>query len=358
MPPESSTATIDSPELLTFKPTGAKYATLKEVHAELKRFKLKQEKYYHLYYPRYDKLSGELIKYKDVEQYFATEFNSKLTLQRWVRAKPEEGRAWARQYLINRKKEKGLKYAPSYVELRSLNCPDKEYYDEYFSVIGGYHGLCEGLGFLRRYEDYNPVPKELPRDAVITIDTREQRPLILSTKVIQEKLDVGDYALNVPYDAGIRIERKSLPDFCSTLAPKNLARFHRELDRAVANENYVVMMVESDLTEALTFDTIPSINRYIKTNPSFIFHALRDTLNKYPLNFQCMFVNGRIEMSKDIVKILSLGKKIHKLDLQQYYYWLNTKNRAVSNMKIHMEKVAASGDFAQYSKQRKDEDFL
>lgn len=309
------------------------HSSLEEFHAYLRRFKISQKVYYTTYAKKVDKLTGEPIPFKDREQYLIAEFASKTNLKKWLSQNKEEGLRWSKDWLVNRKRQKGLIYAPSQVELRTLMCPSIPYYNSVGSGEGGYEGITKSIGLQSRYTHYDIVLSCLPADSIILQDSREQKPLQLSRNVRLEALDVGDYALATPYDIGIRIERKSLSDFCGSLSGRktayqnkkkatridsSLERLDRELTRAQEANLYVIMVVESDINEAQSFNYLPHM-KHIKASPSYIFKNLRDLLVKYPLNFQVLFVSGRVEMAEKIIKIFQLGDNVKKIDLQLAY---------------------------------------
>jgi ERCC4-type nuclease len=141
----------------------------------------------------------------------------------------------------------------------------------------------------------------------------------LPYKTISEKVNCGDYALQAPQDKKIYIERKSLNDFIGTLSVKNFERFEKEIQRAVETDSYLIMLVESKIEQALSFHNLFFAKKYVKVTPEHIFHNLRELLSKYPLNFQALFVDGRIEASQKIIKIFELGEQVKNADLQFYY---------------------------------------
>lgn len=311
------------------------HANLQDLHAHIRRFKVSQKLYYETYWPRKDLLTGEIIPFKDIDRYFSQDFVSKVTLKKWLAKNPAEGMEWAKRWLVRRKLEKELIYAPSQVELRTLCCPSMPYYETLGATEGGYYGITKRLGYVERY-NLNPlVFNPLPSNFVIIQDSREQSPINLPRPVQVEALNVGDYALAAPYDVGVRIERKSLTDFCGTLSNRKvthkggckgtepiadsaLQRFDRELARAEAANLYVVMMVESDINDVQRFNYLPQ-TRWIKASPEYVLHNLRTLLTKYPLTFQSLFVPGRIEMARVMVKVFELGKQIWATDLQHAY---------------------------------------
>lgn len=332
----------DLSNYLVSKIDGSKHLSFKDLHAHIKRFrlpnggKIQLKDYYEENFPRKDLATGAKIEYKgDPEAYFSKEFKDKTSLKKYITDKPVEGKEWMIRFLTNRRLEKNLIYAPSSVELRSLFCPNQQFYDKMFEKEGGYYQLCQNLGFKSRYKVIKDLDKYLDKNLLgddvfaaksensyLIQDTREQKPIKFPKYQVKvEKLDVGDYGLCPKLDKGIYIDRKELNDFCGTLSAKNLPRFEREIIRAQKSGSYLIMAVESTLSDALSFDYLPQ-TRHVKASPAYIFKNLRDLLNKYPLSFQVVFFDGRIQMAEKIVKILELGCKVKEIDLQ---YHLDTK---------------------------------
>ncbi len=305
------------------------HESIDALHGHLKTLRVARERYWHTHAPRRDRLTGELIPFKDYEQYVSQDFLDKINLKRWLKEQPRAvGLEWAKSWLNQRRAGKGLVYAPSQVELRTLCCPSMPYYQSVGAEEGGYYGITKALGFTARYSPDPLCFVPLPSGATIIQDTREQTPVKLTLPTIKATLNVGDYALAPPYDLGIRIERKSLGDFCGTLSTRSildedgfptgqnaLKRFDAELARAVAAGLYVVMMVEANINDAQRFNFLPQ-TKWVKASPAFIFHNLRELLIKYPLTFQVLFVDGRREMADKIKRVFELGNQVKTTDLQ------------------------------------------
>ncbi len=308
------------------------HATLDALHAHIRRFKVSRERYYTTYWPRKDPVSGKLIPFKDLDQYLEQSFESKVTLKRWLKLNPEAGWEWSKDWLSSRRVTKGLTYAPSQAELRTLCCPSMPYYDTLGVAEGGYYGVTRTLGYADRYTAAPLVFSPLAADAVVLQDTREQSPIKLAMAMRPATVTEGDYALAAPHDQGVRIERKSLADLCGTLSDRKvtrkggkrgdgttedsaLQRFDRELARAQEGGLYVVMMVEADISSAQAFNKLPQ-TRWIKASPSHIMHNLRELLAKYPLTFQALFCDGRVEMARVIPRVFQLGQQVRTVDLQ------------------------------------------
>ena len=170
---------------------GADFSTIEELLAHLKKFKIKQKDYFEDTFPRKDLLTGEKIEYKNIENYFNSDFVNKNNLKKYIKQNPEGGKSWSIEYLENRKEEKGLIYSPSQAELRSLFCPSIPY----FESVGGYNEICDMLGYKNRYDYKKELVFNKLTDPTIIIDSREKLPLKLITKSEVAGLKVGDYAI-------------------------------------------------------------------------------------------------------------------------------------------------------------------
>lgn len=291
------------------------------------RGKMKQEEYYLQHEPRHDLGTGAPIPFKTVEQYLSQEFIDRESIKRYIKEQPAKAREWAISWLKRRKEEKGLVYAPSQVELRSLQCPTMPYYDS----VGGYYDIARELGYRERYVNETLAFINVVKG--VMQDSREQTPLKLPgvvTTVI--KLDYGDYQAVGPADHGVYIERKGLGDFVGTLNCRKIERkkkgedsaferFDRELTRAAANGHYIVMLVESSIQTALQYDDENSPHyvesmRHSSAGPAHVFKNLRDLLTKYPLSFQAVFADGRAEAARIALKIFTMGDQVRQIDLQ------------------------------------------
>jgi hypothetical protein len=299
----------------------AEFDSVEHLHLYLRQLKVKQSDYYEKYHSKVDLLTGEPIPFKNPEQYLNSDFLNKNNLKKYVKENPEKGKEWAINFLRKRKESKGLKYAPTQVELRSLQCPSIPYYDS----IGGYNKICKELGFKIRFKSTELNFTPLPVDVKIIIDTREQKPLQFSIATETATVKEGDYSLAEQYDKNIYVERKGLLDFIGSFS-KDLGRFHRELQRAKKKKSYIVMVVENDINDALGFEYLTGIPgiKYVKTNSAHIFKNLRDTLVKFT-NFQVLFVSGRKEASNAVIKIFELGESVKDIDLELQYELGNLK---------------------------------
>lgn len=271
--------------------------------------------YFVKYFNRKDLYTGETLEFKNKEQYLAADFSNKNNLKKYIKEiHPDKARDYCVNLLKNRKNIKNLIYAPTQVELKSIISPTIITYNRLFPA--GYYDLCNKLGFKQRFNCQtlkNPLLEpEIPKDAVIEVDTREQAVLKLKTDIEIKKLNFGDYYSKNYFN--IYIERKSLNDFIGTFS-QGLERFCRELDRAQKEKAYIVILVENTLNECANFNCLPWVSRRIKAKPDFILHNVRSILQKY-LNCQFVFVDGRKEAVNLLEKIFFSGLDFRAFDIQ------------------------------------------
>ena len=302
------------------------FSTEKELHKHLRSHKMRIVEYYQTYYPRYDKHTGDIIKFKNKEQYLNTDFNSRTNLRMWLKSIPEdEAKEYCKNLLIARKNKKNLEFAPTQVELRSIMSPPIQYYDQLF---GDYATLCEEIGLQAKYEKLEGeilVGSEYDsNDYTIYVDTREQRPLKFKRPIEIKTLKFGDYAFS---DEGAScncyVERKSLVDLIGTLSG-GYDRFCKEIERSIEAEARMVVVVEAKFTDALSFNYLRKsggrgpVYSKVKATPEFIFHRLRNLMQEYP-TVQFLFVGGRKESARVVEKIFTSECLYKKIDLQLAY---------------------------------------
>jgi len=294
------------------------FETERKLHSHLKKHDLRIAAYYQQYYPRYDLYDGKIIKFKSKEYYLNTEFNSKSNRLKWLDKLPlSEAKKYLKKILLDRKEKKTLTYSPCQVELRSLGFPSIISFEKKFQ---DYYKLCKSLGFKNKYrQTQNIITAESQKDCKIYIDTREQLPLKFNLPTEAKGLKFGDYALSdKSLTCNCYIERKTLADFISTISVLNYDRFCREIERAAENKANLIIVVEDSLTHALSFPFLPYISKKIKVTPEFIFHKVRDMIQKYD-HIQFLFVNGRKESVRVIEKIFFSKCIYKKIDLQLTY---------------------------------------
>lgn len=228
----------------------------------------------------------------------------------------EDGLIYLKEWLLKRKQDKNLIYAPGQFECKSLCFPSIKFFHEYYGV-GSYEKLCLELDLKFRY-NYISSPNLEYNPTEIFCDTREQTPyskLELPIKVI--KLDFADYCPN-PNPENLFIERKELSDWAGVMS-KGYKRFEAEIQRAKENNAYIIILIESSYNGIQSINFLPQ-TRWIKATPTFLFKRARDLYLKFD-NFQMVAGGTRkecIELFNKLIKI----KDIKMFDIQ---YLLDTK---------------------------------
>lgn len=271
--------------------------------------------YYQTHEPRRDLLTGELINFKNKDYYFSNDFNNKNSMKKWLSQQDSSvQKSYLKKFLVQRKEKHNLTYAPTEVELRSITSPPVPYYHKLFL---DYYGLCGEIGLKNKYE----YPKEELKSSIIDgfkifIDTREQMPLVIDYPTEVKGLKFGDYAINDPENK-CYIERKSISDFIGTMSG-GYERFCREIERSVAAEANLIVLVERPLQECLSFQYLNYVSKKIKVTPEFVFFNVRELIQKYS-NVQFLFVDGREECVRIMKKVFFSKGEYKKYDLQLMY---------------------------------------
>ena len=281
--------------------------------------------YYHAHYPRYDLHTGDLIKFKNKNQYFSEDFNSRPNMKQWFKAvDKEKAKEYCHDYLWRRTKNKKLNYTPCEVQVRSLMCPPVPFLQK---SLGNYYGYAqEHFDLKNKYTKYpenietkdpnkNPITKSIYK---IFVDTREQKPLKFNFPIEVQTLKFGDYCFSDSSSSlNTYIERKSITDFIGTMSG-GFDRFKKEVERAQEAEAKLIVLVEESLSNSLSFNYLPYVSKKIKASPEFIFHNVRDLLQQYE-NLHFLFVKGRVEAARVTEKLFLNGASYHKVDLQLAY---------------------------------------
>ena len=113
------------------------------------------------------------------------------------------------------------------------------------------------------------------------------------------------------------IERKSITDFIGTLSG-GYDRFCREIERASAADVDLIVLVERPIQECLSFQYLSYVSKKIKVTPEFVFHNVREIIQKYP-NVQFLFVDGREECVRVMKNIFFSDGHFRNYDLQLMY---------------------------------------
>ncbi len=287
-----------------------------------KQHKIKESLYYQTYFTKKDLHTGELLPFKSLDSYIFNNFANKNNLKNYLKSlSQEDAIGYCIEQLRLRKELKNLKYTPTQVELRSILCPSILYLDKIFKDKGGYYKVCEELGYINRFKDISLLSiKDLlssKNDGLskIIVDSREQNSLKIDYNTEIQGLKFGDYTLDKPELCGsIYFERKEIKDFISTVT-KDIERFKRELQRAKDNNAYVIILVESSLTNTLSFNYLPHVKKFVKISPEAVFHNVRLLIQEFE-NCQFVFVSGRVKAAELVKRILLSNGDIKNYDIQ------------------------------------------
>lgn len=268
---------------------------------------LSQKEYYHNYFPRKNLLTGELLNFKNRDQYFLNDFNNRTELQNWLKTQSEsQVFDYLCGYLEKRKKIKEIINFPCQLESKTLIFPSVLF------LIKKY-----GISFVERLAQFTQLKlkynyKQKLRFSNIKnnfyVDTREISPIKLDSFEII-KLDEGDYcAQNNPQN--IFIDKKDFNDATGTLS-KGYERFEREIQRAALNNKYLIMMIEAEFSDFSGIQYKKWVHS--KASADFLFHRIRELI-KFS-NFQIVFVKNRENSKKFIEKVYNLENDIKTIDL-------------------------------------------
>ena len=284
---------------------------LAALHKHLRfTLKIKQADYYVKYHPRVCKATGQPIPFKDYHQYFETDFISPDHMKSWLKAASREERAeYTLRLVKERVSSKGLSFAMGDAELQSLGWPRARF----FESLSEYPARCSEWGLKRRF-NYADDTMIFAASKPLIIDTREQDYLAFGgVSTVRTKLEYGDYALQA--DQTVAVERKSLADLIGTLIG-GLDRFKREIERCQEVGGYLVVLCETDIHSALTFDQIPKIRAHTKVGPQVVFHNIRELSQTYGDAVQFAFCEDRLHMTKVVTAVLYWGDAVRSVDLQ------------------------------------------
>jgi ERCC4-type nuclease len=159
--------------------------------------------------------------------------------------------------------------------------------------------------------DYISEPFFHDDEPNILIDTREQNALQFKDSK-KMKLSCGDYTTTGPLFSDVFIERKSLEDLVSTLTA-GAQRFDREISRAEDFGQYLVVLVENKVSNAINYSPENSFSKYI--NGKFVFFKIREICSKYK-NIQFLFSDSRENSQALMIKIFKMKDKVRNYDLE------------------------------------------
>ena len=311
------------------KECGEEFGSLRSLHAHIKKHDMLLGDYYVKHFQRKDKLTGELIPFKKYDQYFHTSFLNASNMRKWCKTAPkEEVESFVIKSIKDKLTSKKIKAGPPALYLETSGLPDMEICKE---IFGSYSATCEKFGMLPMLS--GQLPKEFNNDfskTPILIDTREQQPLSFKNSELL-KLDVGDYGVSGELYDYTFVDRKSYQDFGATVTG-GYARFIKELERCRSLGCFLFIVVEC------AFDDIERENRasYKKFNLGYVCHQMRKIQADYSDCCQFVFSGCRDESVTLIPKILVLGKKLWRVDLQ--YFWnKKIKKNGLGNRKTETQ---------------------
>ena len=283
-------------------------------HKHLKTHKVTQTVYYQTHFPRIDLYDKSMIRYKNKEYYFSTDFNSKANFKKWLSIiSPEHGLIYVNRFLTNRKEKKSLTYIPSQAELKTLMMPGIKYINEHY---GDYDSICLKLGLKVRFTEKQFDPKKFKdiSSKVIFTDTREQNPLDFNQSTRTKGMKFGDYRMA---GSEIYIERKSVGDAWGTLTG-GIDRFEREIIRAKDAGAYLVILIEGPFDSLEKYPMQRQVMGKIRIPVEFVYHNIRELMQKFA-HIQFLFVRDRDEASRIVQKIFMADAQVRNVDLQFMY---------------------------------------
>lgn len=299
--------------MLTCAIDGKEFETEKAFHSHISRkLKVKLVDYYADFEERRDLETGELIVFKDREQYLSSLFNNRRNMISYLKKNPSNAKEVIRKLIKTRAEQKELKFAPSTIEGRTSLLPTPVLVEK----LGfDYNQVCQEVGLQPKYK-YDQALQFIDDEKIkVIVDSREQKPLKLhQCEIATRKLEFGDYTCTSNYKK-VFIERKSITDLASTISA-GFDRFKRELVRAEDMDCYVLVLIEASLDTLLRMNYIPYL-RSIRARPEFITHRIRELMTEFKTQF--LFVDGRKEASEVLGKVFRMNNNISELDLQYYY---------------------------------------
>ena len=292
------------------KECGEEFDSEKALHAHIKKHNMYIGDYYVKHYARRNKFTGDLIPFKNKEQYFATDFTTRDQLKKWCeQTNPDEVKKYILEVLLKRVMRKGWSYAPSHLELYKSKLPGVDLYKKYY---GSYNKASAEIGLEPLLNQ--PLTKKFfdSFDVEVFIDTREQKPLSFQ-KSQSLKLDFGDYTLSGENYTNTFVDRKSATDFIGTFG-SGFKRFEREMERCMDLGAYMYIVVEKSV-KSIYKDYFPGKKI---TTLNWAFSNAISLQNKFPRKCQFVFTDNREQSEIIIPKLLALGSELWQTDIQYY----------------------------------------
>ena len=91
--------------------------------------------YYVKHYPRFNKLNGNPLPFRTKSEYFQNDFINRAQLIEWCeKTNSSEVKAYAKELLQRRIKEKGYKHMPTHIELENRQLPSVDILKKHFEA--------------------------------------------------------------------------------------------------------------------------------------------------------------------------------------------------------------------------------
>lgn len=301
------------------KVCGKDFSSERALHCHIKVHQMTLAEYYVKFFQRKNKLTGDLLPFKNKQDYFSKDFSNRTQLIKWCNEAGEEAKDYILSMLSKRIESKSLVRGPGHVELKVQSMPDLDAYIKHFK---SYTEACKACGVKPLFG--SRIPPEFfenidMSDMKIFIDTREQQPLSFVNSA-EMKLDFGDYTSAGEYYDYTYVDRKSANDLIGTLSLGNLDRFKREVSRARDLGSYLFIVIESDMSRLEAYMRAAKSNKFgpHRTNLKFIYHNMREVMHEFADSCQFVFSGSRENSEEIIKKILFFGRKLWNVDLQYY----------------------------------------
>tara|TARA_B110000495_G_scaffold113285_1_gene98018 strand:+ start:4469 stop:5419 length:951 start_codon:yes stop_codon:yes gene_type:complete len=289
------------------------------LHCHIKVHSMTLAEYYVKFFQRKNKLTGDLLPFKNKQDYFTKDFSNRTQLIKWCGESGVEVKDYILKMLSDRITSKSLVRGPGHVELKFQSMPDLDSYMKYFD---SYTEACRLCGVTPLFG--KRIPPEFfeeidMQDMKIFIDTREQQPLTFGNSE-KMKLDFGDYTSAGEYYDYTYVDRKSANDLIGTLSLGNLDRFKREISRARDLGSYLFIVIDSDMPHLEAYMRAAKSNKFgpHRTNLKFIYHNMREIMHEFADSCQFVFSGSRENSERIIEKILFFGRKLWNVDVQYY----------------------------------------
>lgn len=272
--------------------------------------RIKEADFYQKYEPRVDLYDGSSIVFKNPEQYFQSDFNSRPNLREYLKkVSKQEGIDYLIGWLKRRKEIKGLIYGLDQFTTKSLLFPTISFIQKFYGK-GVYEEICNKAGLKVKF-DYSKLPEFTQKIDKIIIDTREISPYFLDYPLEIKKLDVADYCV-IPNSQNVFFEKKTIEDWAGTVSA-GFDRFRRELQRAKDKNAYIIVIIEAEYNQLLSINHLPH-TKFIKAKADFLLYRCRDLYLEFD-NFQMVACGNRTKTIEILKKLLKMDN-IKDYDIQ------------------------------------------